>query len=187
MQTEKIQGRFDCKVYNPKLPKEQWKLAAEDGNIVLAVTYPIDQLPAMFNVNGQADDFCKLYASRDEQQHAKEENRQPNADRVAVKFKVGANCKWFDARGMKMSKPTNEQLDNKPVQVMVDFARKERDPKNPLAPCGYWANAIMVKFEDECPFAGKEFKPMDTPDDEPEPQPQPAAAVEQSNEDGLPF
>ena len=25
MQTEKIAGRFDCKVYNPKLPKEQWK------------------------------------------------------------------------------------------------------------------------------------------------------------------
>ena len=127
MQTEKIAGRFDCKVYNPKLPKEQWKLAADDGNVVLTVTYPLAKLPDMFKVNGQVDEFCKFYASRDEQRAAKEANRQPVADRIAVKFKVCSNCKWFDATGTKMARPTNEALDGKPVMVMVDFARKAKD------------------------------------------------------------
>ena len=177
MQTEKIAGRFDCKVYNPKLPKEQWKLAADDGNVVLTVTYPLAKLPDMFKVNGQVDEFCKFYASRDEQRAAKEANRQPVADRIAVKFKVCANCKWFDATGTKMARPTNEALDGKPVMVMVDFARKAKDATNNLAPCGYWANAIMIKFEDECPFAGKEFEQADDPDDQPAPAEQEAPAA----------
>lgn len=200
MKTGKTTAIFDCKTYNAKLPKEQWKVKADNENIQATVTYALAELPDMFKQDCEPGGFVRLYAGRTERDTASHENRQPIADRAAVRFKVGANCKWFDKYGKASERPTNAELDGKRFDVNIDFARKDRKPDDPLAPSGYWANAIMYREIEENIFAGEEFEKTDDPEDEPpyiqhfdndtEAAAAPAApAAEQSDEEdeGLPF
>lgn len=168
MQTGKQTAIFDCKQYNAKLPKEQWRVLGDTENVQCTVTYALAELPDMFKQNGQPDEFVRLYTSKTEKENAQHENRAAVNDRAAVRFKVGANCKWFDKYGHACERPHNTDLDGKRFEVNIDFARKAKQPGNNLAPSGYWANAIMYREIEECPFAGQEFEKDETPD-EPEP------------------
>lgn len=179
MQTDKLIAVFDCKQYNAKLPKEQWRVLSNDETVQLTITYSINQLPDDFKQEGQPDEFLRLYTSKAEKESAAKENRAAVSDRAAVRFKVGANCKWFDKYGKATKRPDNTELDGKRYEVVVDFARKPRDLSNKLAPCGYWANAIMFREVEDSPFAGKEFEKDDT-DAEPEPTQEPAPAPQPS-------
>lgn len=205
MQTGKQTATFDCRKYNQKLPKEQWQMLADTDNVTCTITYALGDLPDIFKANGQPDEFVRLYASRTERENAQHENRQPIADRVAVKFKVGQNCRWFDKFGKATTRPTNADLDGKKFEVVLDFARKAKNPNNALAPSGYWVNAIMYRAVDINPFAGQEFEMDEAPaenapayvthfdnDEAPAPAPEPAAPQEvpadlTPQDDDMPF
>lgn len=161
MKTGKQTAVFDCKQYNAKLPKEQWRMLSNDETVQMTITYAASELPDMFKVNGQPDEFVRGYASKSEKENAAHEKRAVNNDRVAVRFKVGQNCKWFDKFGKATQRPDNTMLDGKKFEVNVDFARKAKSLTDKLAPCGYWANAIMYKEIEDNPFAGEEFEKDD--------------------------
>lgn len=186
MQTEKQTAIFDCKQYNAKLPKEQWRVLSNDETVQLTITYPVEALPEDFKQNGQPDEFVRLYSSKTEKENAQHESRAAVNDRAAVRFKVGANCKWFDKYGKATQRPDNTELDGKRYEVVVDFARKARNISDKLAPCGYWANAIMFREIEESPFAGKEFEKEENPTDEPAPAPDPAQAPAQAQAPSAP-
>lgn len=154
MQTGKQNAIFDCKQFNAKLPKDQWRVLSNDETVQLTITYPLNELPDDFKQNGQPDEFVRLYVSKTEKDNAAHENRATVNDRAAVRFKVGANCRWFDKFGKVTQRPDNTTLDGKRYEVNVDFARKARSKSDKLAPCGYWANAIMFNEIEDSPFAG---------------------------------
>lgn len=186
MQTGKQIAIFDCKQYNAKLPKEQWRVLGDGENVQCTITYARSDLPDMFKQalppdifkpgsqrSLQVDEFVRLYSSKTEKEDAARQGRAITNDRAAVRFKVGANCKWFDKYGHACERPRNTDLDGKRYEVNIDFARKAKQPGNSLAPSGYWANAIMFREVEDNPFAGQEFEKDETPD-EPE-APAPAA------------
>lgn len=196
MKTGKQTAIFDCKRFNQKLPKEQWQIVADTDNITCSITFARSELPDIFKINGKPDSFVTLYASKTEREDAARQNRETVADRAAVRFKIGQNCRWFDKFGKSCQRPANVNLDSKRFEVNIDFARKDKVPGNPLAPSGYWANAIMFREIDDCPFAGEEFEKDEEPTETEQPaqQAQPAQPAQipanmQAVDDGdyLPF
>lgn len=180
MKTGKQIAIFDCKQYNQKLPKEQWRVLSDDENVQCTVTFAISELPEIFKVNGQIDEFVRPYSSKTEKEDAERQKRAITNDRAAVRFKIGSNCRWFDKFGHACVRPHNTDLDGKRFEVNIDFARKAKQPGNSLAPSGYWANAIMYREIEECPFAGEEFEKDDAPSDAEQAAPEaPAAQVAQ--------
>lgn len=190
MLTPKISGIFDCRKYDQsgKKTHDQREMLADTDNVTFSALIPIDQVPDCFKQNGELDEFARPRASRRERDAAAAEGREPVADVVNVKFKIGANCKFFDKHAQPCDRPTNVELEACRYNVQIDFARKEKDPTNPLKPSGYWANAIMIAPIEQNPFAGQAFEPADAPEyEEPEPDPQPAQAKQEIASDGLPF
>jgi hypothetical protein len=185
MLTPKFGGIFDCRKYDQsgKLAHDQRQLLAETDNIAFSAIVPADAVPEVFMVNGQLDEFARPKASKREREAAAAEGREPRLDVVAVKFKIGANARWFDASAQPMKRPTNAELEANRYQVQIDFTRKEKDPAQPLKPSGYWVNNIMISKIESNPFVGQAFE-------------QAAAAVaetladpdeQQNDDDGLPF
>lgn len=158
MQTEKITGFFDVRKYDKKVEHKDRKLLADTENITFNTSFAIGSVPAMFLVNGTPDEFVKPYASRDETRSAEAEGREVVADRVSVKFKIGANARWFDKYGKATTRPSNEELDGNHYEVQIDFKRKAKNPDDDKAPSGYWVNAIMFRKQEDNPFAGQAFE-----------------------------
>lgn len=188
MYTEKKSARFDVRVWNEKLPKEQWRIAADEDNIKCTMTYALAELPAQYKkADGTPDEFVRLYQSRD----AKAANAP--ADRAAITFKVGANCKWHDKFGKECKRPANADLEGKDFEVVIFYSRKERNPEKQTSPCGYWANGIMYRELAGEMFKGMEMEKDETPDDEPQPMTaptpaeQPAKGGASAEEVDLPF
>ena len=171
MLTPKISGIFDCRKYDQsgKKAHDQREMLADTDNVTFRALIPIEQVPECFKANGQLDEFAKPRASKREREAAAAENRQEVVDVVSVKFKVGANCKWFDRFAKPMNRPTNEDLEKNRWQAQLDFTKKEKDPKNLLSPSGYWTNAIMVCPIEQNPFTGQAFEQAI---DDPEPEEQ---------------
>ena len=144
-------------------------------------------MPEIFTVNGQLDEFARPKASKRERLAAEAEKRQAVADVVAVKFKIGANVRWFDEHAKPCDRPTNVELEANRWNVQIDFARKEKDTANPLKPSGYWCNNIMVEKVENNPFAGQAFSPIDDPEPEPEPEDEEAPVENAPKHDDLPF
>lgn len=165
MQTEKISGYFDVRKYDKKVERKDRKIMAETENIAFNTSFPISQLPDVFKNGSQPDEFVKLYASRDEVRAAEAEGRQAVPDRASIKFKIGANCKWFDKFGKATNKPTNVELDGDHYDVQIDFKRRAKNPDDDKAPSGYWVNAIMFRKQDSNPFAGQAFEEGDPDED----------------------
>lgn len=178
MLTPKISGIFDCRKYDQsgKKTHDQREMLADTDNVTLSCLIPIDQVPECFKQGGQLDEFARPRASKREREAADHEGREAVADVVNVKFKIGANCKWFDRFAKPMDRPTNEELEKNRWNVQLDFTKKEKNPTNPLSPSGYWANAIMVAPVEQNPFTGQAFE---TCADEPEP--------DADDKDNLPF
>lgn len=201
MLTPKIGGIFDCRKYDQsgKLAHDQRQLLADTDNITFSALIPIDQVPEVFMANGTLDEFAKPKSSKRERQAAQNENREPVCDVVSVKFKIGANCKWFDKYAKACARPTNAELESKRYMVQMDFTKKDKDLAQPLKPSGYWVNSIMINPIDENPFSGQAFQEDNAPGNETtgnEPpvntqaaaqqQPKPIGAME-GEDDDLPF
>lgn len=205
MLTPKIGGIFDCRKYDQsgKLAHDQRQLLADTDNVTFSALIPIDQVPEVFKKKltletpvtellDKFDDFVVPKSSKKEREAAKAENREPVCDVVSVKFKIGANCKWFDKYARPCARPTNAELESKRYMVQLDFTKKEKDLAQPLKPSGYWVNSIMINPIEANPFAGQAFEEEDNdPENEP-PVNTPAAAPAQAPasapaKDDLPF
>ena len=204
MLTPKICGIFDCRKYDQsgKLAHDQRQLLADTDNVIFSALIPIDQVPDMFKKKitlktpvtellDKFDNFVVPKSSKKEREAAKAENREPVCDVVSIKFKIGANCKWFDKYAKECKRPTNAELEEAHWNVQIDFTRREKDDANPLKPSGYWVNCIMVARVENNPFEGQAFEEYDDTENEP-PVNTPAAAPAQAPasapaKDDLPF
>ena len=204
MLTPKICGIFDCRKYDQsgKLAHDQRQLLADTDNVTFSALIPIDQVPDVFKkkltletpvteLMDKFDDFVVPKSSKKEREAAKAENREPVCDVVSVKFKIGANCKWFDKYAKPCARPTNAELESNRYMVQLDFTKKEKDLAQPLKPSGYWVNSIMINPIEANPFAGQAFEEDNDPENEPTVN-TPAAAPAQAPasdpaKDDLPF
>lgn len=204
MLTPKMGGIFDCRKYDQsgKLAHDQRQLLADTDNVTFSALIPIDQVPDIFKKKltletpvtellDKFDEFARPKASKREREAAKAENREPVCDVVSVKFKIGANCKWFDKYARPCARPTNEELEKNRYMVQLDFTKKEKDPAQPLKPSGYWVNSIMINPVEANPFSGQAFEEDNDHENEP-PVNTPAAAPAQAPasapaKDDLPF
>lgn len=212
MLTPKMGGIFDCRAYDQsgKLAHDQRKMLADTDNVTFSALIPIDQVPDMFKPGGQLDEYAKLKSSKKEREAAKAENREAVLDVVSLKFKIGANARWFNKNAKPMQRPTNAELEANRYNVQIDFTRKAKDASNPLKPSGYWVNNIMISPIESNPFSGQAFEEecgYDDTDNDANPKDgslpgalavpgaqQPAAAAPQANQvgaqeagDDLPF
>ena len=184
MLTPKMSGIFDCRKYDQsgRLEHNQRPMLADTDNVAFSAIFPIDQVPDVFKVNGETDPMLRAKASRKELEAAQAEGRQPVADVVVVKFKVGANTKWFDKYAKECKRPTNAELEEARWNVQIDFTRREKDDANPLKPSGYWVNCIMVAKVKNNPFEGQAFEAAaDDPD------PETVNTADPNDPDDLPF
>ena len=181
MLTPKLSGIFDCRKFDQsgKIEHAQRPMLADTDNVTFGALIPIEQVADCFKQGGTLDEFAVARASKRERAAAEQEGREPVADVVSVRFKIGQNCKWFDKHAKPITRPTNTELEACRYQVQIDFTRKEKNPNAPLQPNGYWANAIMICPIEENPFAGQAFEQAD------EPEPEQPATQEQA--DDLPF
>ena len=204
MLTPKIGGIFDCRKYDQsgKLAHDQRQLLADTDNVTFSALIQIDHVPDIFKkkitletpvteLMDKFDDFVVPKSSKKEREAAKAENREPVCDVVSVKFKIGANCKWFDKYARPCARPTNAELESKRYMVQLDFTKKEKDLAQPLKPSGYWVNSIMINPVEANPFAGQAFEEDNDPENEPTVN-TPAAAPSQPTasapaKDDLPF
>lgn len=204
MLTPKIGGIFDCRKYDQsgKLAHDQRQLLADTDNVTFSALIPIDQVPDIFKkkitletpvteLMDKFDDFVVPKSSKKEREAAKAENREPVCDVVSVKFKIGANCKWFDKYAKPCARPTNAELESNRYMVQLDFTKKEKDLAQPLKPSGYWVNSIMINPIEANPFAGQAFEEDNDHENEPTVN-TPAAAPAQATasapaKDDLPF
>lgn len=204
MLTPKICGIFDCRKYDQsgKLAHDQRQLLADTDNVTFSALIPIDQVPDVFKKKitlettvtellDKFDEFVIPKSSKKERNAAKAENREPVCDVVSVKFKIGANCKWFDRYARPCARPTNAELESKRYMVQLDFTKKKKDLAQPLKPSGYWVNSIMINPIEANPFAGQAFEEYDDPENKPQVN-TPAAAPAQAPasapvKDDLPF
>ena len=204
MLTPKICGIFDCRKYDQsgKLAHDQRQLLADTDNVTFSALIQIDQVPDIFKkkitletpvteLMDKFDDFVVPKSSKKEREAAKAENREPVCDVVSVKFKIGANCKWFDKYAKPCARPTNAELESNRYMVQLDFTKKEKDLAQPLKPSGYWVNSIMINPIEANPFAGQAFEEDNDPENEPTVN-TPAAAPAQdpasaTAKDDLPF
>lgn len=147
---------FDVREYNAKIERSQRRIKANDEAITASMTFSVANVPTRFlTLEGTPDPIaCRVYTSKGGAQQGLQN------DRVAVKFKIGAACKWFDKHGHPTQRPDNADLDAKHYEAILDYNRKDKNPNNPLAPSGYWVNAIMFVERQENPFAGMEIEPL---------------------------
>lgn len=134
--TQTLTGWFDVKVYNERIPKENWKIKGEDDNISFGVTFAAgDQAAVAFSRHG------KPYADANGNQ------------RLRVTFKISPRCRWFDAYANQVAKPSNIDLDGKPFEVVIQYNEVDGDPTNPKSPRGYWVAAIQFREVQQNPFS----------------------------------
>ena len=133
--TNKITGYFDVKVYNSKTDKANWKTKGEDEQISFTATFP--------ELKKEFEKYAKPYTNKD------------GVQRFAVQFKIGSKCRWFDEYAKQVVKPTNESLDKKRFEVVIQYNQLDGDPAQKEA-SGYWVNAIQFKEFVENPFTAFE-------------------------------
>ena len=135
MLTPKMGGIFDCRAYDQsgKLAHDQRKMLADTDNVTFSALIPIDQVPDMFKPGGQLDEYAKPKSSKKEREAAKAENREAVLDVVSLKFKIGANARWFNKNAKPMQRPTNAELEANRYNVQIDFTRKAKDVSNPFS------------------------------------------------------
>lgn len=133
--TQSLTGWFDVKVYNERIPRENRQIKGENDNIGFSATFAAgDPAAVTFAAYG------KPYADA---------NGNP---RLRVNFKIGRNCRWFDANANPVAKPSNIDLDGKQFEVVLQYNEVTGDPTKPLSPKGYWVDAIQFREAQINPF-----------------------------------
>jgi hypothetical protein len=171
MLTPKISGIFDCRKYDQtgKKTHDQREWLSDSDVVTFSALIQIADVPECLMINGQLDEFASYKVSKRERAAAEAEGREPVADCVVAKFKIGSRTAWFDKYGKPTDRPTNEELEKNRYMVQIDFSRKEKDPSQPLKASGYWVNNIMFTVVERNPFEGQAFEVEPEPEIEPEP------------------
>lgn len=128
-----LAGFFDVKLFNARVDRSLWKIKGEEDNITFRAVMGYEQ-------------------AQERQLTGKEFTGKDGARMVAVTFKIGSRCRWFDELAQEIGKPANDTLDGVRYNVNVQYRELQPDPKNPMSPRGYWANAIQVQKVDSNPF-----------------------------------
>lgn len=153
---QNIIGWFDVRIYNERVPRENWKLKGDDDQIAFATTFAADSPEArQFAAHG------KTYADTGGNQ------------RVRVTFKIGGRCRWYDENAQSVQRPCNADLDGKKFEVSIQYNELAADPANPKAPRGYWVNAIQFREADTNPFTAMAGAAAPVMPPQPQPQQQP--------------
>lgn len=155
---QNITGWFDVRIYNERIPRENWKLKGDDDQIAFTTTFEA----------GSTEDLRFAV-------HGKPYTDSNGNKRVRVKFKIGSSCRWYNEQAQPVPKPANADLDGKRYEVSIQYNELESDPNNPKKPCGYWVNAIQFREADTNPFTAMAgaAAPVMPPQPQPQPQPQP--------------
>ena len=133
--TQTLTGWFDVRVYNERIARENRQIKGENDNISFTATFAVgDPAAVAFATYG------KPYADA---------NGNP---RLRVNFKIGRNCRWFDANANPVTKPSNIDLDGKMFEVVLQYNEVAGDPTKPLSPKGYWVDAIQFREAQINPF-----------------------------------
>lgn len=133
--TNTLTGWFDVKVYNERIPRENWKLKGDDDNIAFTTTFAA--------TDPEATEFAA---------HGKPYTDGNGNPRVRVNFKIGSRCAWFDEQAHPIARPSNSVLDGKRFEAVIQYNQLDGDPANPKSPRGYWVNAIQFREVQENPF-----------------------------------
>ena len=132
---KEISGWFDVRIYNERVPRENWKLKGDDDQIAFTATFAADSPEA------------RQFAA-----HGKPYTDGNGNQRIRVTFKISVRCRWYDEQAQPCAKPTNADLDGKKFEVSIQYNELAGDPNNPKAPRGYWVNAIQFREADTNPF-----------------------------------
>lgn len=136
MKVSKINVFFDVRTYNSKLPKEQWKIKSGGEQITATATFAVGEEPNELKGN----------------EHGREYERN-GEKRIAYKFKIGANCRFYKPNGGQIDRPSNEDLEANRWMASIVFRSLAKDPKDDKKPCGLWASDIMLRKQEFNPFA----------------------------------
>lgn len=130
-----ITGWFDVRIYNDRVPRENWKLKGEGEQIAFTASFDA------------ASPEARLFAT-----HGKPYTDNNGDQRVRVTFKIGGRCRWYDEQAKAVERPCNADLDGRKFEVSIQYTELAADPENPKAPRGYWVNAIQLRESDTNPF-----------------------------------
>lgn len=159
-----LEGYFDVRIFNAKLPREQW--AIKGKNDIISFVARDVQLP-------EGNEFSKVIT------------RPDGTTYNLVKFKIGKNCRWFDKNAKAIATPAPEELEGKRWLAHLYFSVLPKDENQPTKACGLWCDAIMVREVENNPFA--EFADeIDTPAPAPAADKLPNVRCAQ-DDSGLPF
>ena len=134
--TQTLTGWFDVRVYNERIARENRQIKGENDNISFTATFAVGAPAAVAFAT-----YGKPYADA---------NGNP---RLRVNFKIGRNCRWFDANANPVTKPSNIDLDGKQFECVIQYNEVAGDPTKPLSPRGYWVDAIQFREAQVNPFA----------------------------------
>ena len=153
--THTLTGWFDVRVYNERIARENRQIKGENDNISFTATFAVGAPAAVAFAT-----YGKPYADA---------NGNP---RLRVNFKIGRNCRWFDANANPVTKPSNIDLDGKMYEVVLQYNEVAGDPTKPLSPKGYWVDAIQFREAQVNPFSAMAGAATVPPMPQQQPQPQ---------------
>lgn len=164
MKTNKIFGFFDVREFSTK------RLKADNEAIRFITSYTAQDLPQEFAPR------ARKYTNRN------------NEERFAVDFKLTNNVRWFNKFGKPCERPTNADIENVKMEVVIDYKdvvakEKYNKEKGKFNADGLYINAIMYNPVVNNPFEGEAFE------EEPTTAPAPAPVEEEVKQeyDNLPF
>ena len=137
--TQMLSGYFDCRVFRNGVAKEKRPMKQDGETIAFSVGFR--EYPNELAADGGAE-FIR-------------ETEVNGLKRWYVSFKVGRICAFFDRNGQRGERPTNEMLDGKRWDAVLQYKVLHGDATK-LQPRGFWVDAIQIRPADEIAFA-----PMD--------------------------
>ena len=122
--TAKVEGYFDCRIYNASKPREQWLLKGDNDTISFIVSKADNLEFAGENIKEYID-------------------KNGNA-RQLVRIKVSSNCRFYDEHKNQVPRPTIKALDGKRFECYINGTDLGRD-NGQMKANGLWASAILFK------------------------------------------
>ena len=171
--TSLVSGWFDCRIYKNGVAKEARPMKPDGDTIAFSIGF--SEYPKEFANFGGAE-FIK-------------ETLVNNLKRWYVSIKVGKICAFFDAKGNKIDRPTNAELDNKRFDAIIQYKVLQGD-KSKMEARGFWADAMQLRPSDELKFAPMEDAAKPTASvvtDKPQGDIEQPSAMEAPAGDDLPF
>lgn len=122
--TNKVEGYFDCRIYNATKPREQWLLKGDNDTISFIVSKTDDLAFAGENI--------KTYTDKN------------GNTRQIVRIKISCNCRFYDEHKNQVPRPTIKALDGKRFECYINGTDLGLN-NGQMKANGLWASAVMFK------------------------------------------